>query len=239
MTERQSRRVVIVGIGGVGGALTRLLARFAEYSKNLDLTLVVADGDAYETANAERQVFQRLGNKAEITVEELAGEFPSVQMVPVAEYITPENIAFFLEEGDIIFSCVDNHKTRNRLDRYVAGLQDAVLINGGNELTDGNVQVYIRAAGEDVTQSLCDVHEEIANPQDRSPDELSCDELAETSEPQLLFANMLVATMMATIFYQIVQNSSFVTSPPFGELYFDMLSGRVNPVQRTPRRAAA
>ncbi len=103
------------------------------------------------------------------------------------------------------------------LHRYASTLKNVVLISGGNELTDGNVQLYVRREGVDLTPKLTDYHPEIENPTDKSPDEMSCQELEESS-PQLLFTNMSVATLMCQVFYNFMQGNV-----KFSEVYFDML----------------
>ena len=226
--------IVIVGIGGVGTDLAYRLGRFCQFLDGYDTTILLIDGDAYEEKNAERQVFEVLGNKAEVTSEAASRKFDKVSFVPVDEYLTPDNIDFYLDEGNMVFCCVDNHKTRRLIDEHVSALSDAVLISGGNDLTDGNVQMYLRKEGLDLTASLSDVHKEIAEPADRSPHELSCEELAAASEPQLFFANGFVTSLMCMIFWNLVTDDSFASSPPYGELYFDLKTGRVLPIERPP-----
>jgi len=230
--------LIIVGAGGVGSALAPKLARFCQYLPDTydDITITVVDGDNYEDKNATRQVFDRFGNKAEVTVERLAREFGRMRLVPFPEFVTPENIDFVFGEGSIVFSCVDNHKTRLWLDKHAGTMQDVVLVNGGNDMTDGNVQVYVRRGGKDITLSLSQVHEETASPADKSPSEMGCEERARASAPQLFFANDTVATLMTWVFYRLVTDDGFAANPAYGELYFDMMSGRVNPVARPTRK---
>jgi hypothetical protein len=102
--------------------------------------------------------------------------------------------------------------------KYCNNLNDVTLISGGNEFTDGNVQIYVRKGGKDLTPDLCAYHPEIANPDDKLPEEMSCEELA-NSEPQLYFTNVWVATLMCAAFYNVVIKNSIGAS----EIYFDMI----------------
>jgi hypothetical protein len=102
---------------------------------------------------------------------------------------------------------------------YCKELQDVTLISGGNEFTDGNVQIYVRKEGKDLTPDLCAYHPEIANPDDKLPEEMSCEELS-NSDPQLYFTNLGVATLMCWSFYNVVIKEQYERS----EVYFDMLS---------------
>lgn len=229
--------IVIVGVGGVGSALLPKIARFCQYLRGFATHITVVDGDQYEAKNAERQVFSRYGAKADVAVADaIRCGFDRVTFTVVHEYLTPENIEFWIESGAVVFLCVDNHRTRKTVDTFVSGLSDVVLINGGNELTDGNVQVYTRSAGEDVTASLSAVHPEIADPTDKSPHQMSCEELARVSSPQLFFANDIVSTLMCGVFYQVVQHwGNFKEIVRIGEVYFDLEEMRVNPMPRPAR----
>ena len=103
-----------------------------------------------------------------------------------------------------------------------ASSDDGVLISGGNDGvgpgqrgTYGNVQIYGRAGGRDVLGAPLDqFHPEIARPADRRPDELSCEELAQAGEPQLLFANLAVASAMCNALLRLIM-------PPAGERVYD------------------
>jgi len=227
--------VVIVGIGGVGGHLAPLISRYCQHLKpSIPVTITLVDGDGYEEHNAARQAFQRFGNKAEVTVESLVDQFDRVTFTAVGEFLTPDNIDFLLGENVIVFCCVDNNRSRKVIDDYVGTLQNAVLVSGGNDMTDGNVQVYIRRAGKDVTRSISSVHDETANPVGKAPYEMSCEEMGAASSAQLFFANAIVSTLMCLTFYNLVEIEGALDKPPFGELYFDMLVGRVEAVERKP-----
>ena len=56
---------------------------------------------------------------------------------------------------------VDNHPTRALVDRHIAGLSDVTLISGGNDETDGNVQLVRRRDGLSVDGHLVEIHPEI------------------------------------------------------------------------------
>jgi molybdopterin/thiamine biosynthesis adenylyltransferase len=215
-----------IGIGGIGCALLPFLCRYLQYSgEPARLTLI--DGDRFEQANASRQAFSRLGNKAEVKAAELAREFESLSFRAVPEYLTEENAVRHLQEGDIVFLMVDNHASRRLVSRQAATLQNLTLISGGNDFEDGNVQVYLRRDGRDLTPSLTRYHPEIADPQDRNPADLSCEELMAAGVPQLLFANLMVAALMLNAFYAWRKDGlSYV------EAYLDILQNISRPVSR-------
>src|SRR5271157_2050345 len=78
-----------IGIGGIGCALLPFLCRYLNYAgERARLTLI--DGDRFERANAPRQAFARLGNKAEVKARELAEEFEALSFRASPEYLTAD-----------------------------------------------------------------------------------------------------------------------------------------------------
>lgn len=215
--------ITVIGLGGVGSILIERLCRFLNFSRDLDAEILLVDGDEYEAKNFERQEFTRLGNKADIKAAELEVKFDRLGFDAFEEYITEENVSEVVPEGAIVFMCVDNHKTRMIVSNYCKSLNNVTLISGGNELTDGNTQLYVRRDGKDLTPDLCRYHPEIATPDDKLPTEMSCEELS-VSEPQLYFTNLGVATLMCWMFYNAIVKQSYERS----EVYFDILTMNSN-----------
>lgn len=215
--------ITVIGLGGVGSILIERLCRFLNFSRDLDAEILLVDGDEYEAKNYERQEFTRLGNKADIKAAELEVKFDRLGFDAFEEYITEKNVSEVVPEGAIVFMCVDNHKTRMIISNYCKTLKDVTLISGGNELTDGNAQLYVRRDGKDLTPDLCRYHPEIATPEDKLPTEMSCEELS-VSEPQLYFTNLGVATLMCWMFYNAIVKQSYERS----EVYFDILTMNSN-----------
>ncbi|MBI4573667.1 MAG: ThiF family adenylyltransferase [candidate division NC10 bacterium] len=222
------QEIKVIGIGGIGCALLPHLARYLRAGgEPARVTLV--DGDAFEPRNADRQAFSESGNKAKVKAVEMARQFEGLSFRAMPEYVTPENVGRIIRSGDVVFLGVDNHKTRRLVSDHCQVLGDVVLISGGNDYTDGNVQVYLRRAGRDVTLPLTRYHPEIADPKDRSPHEMSCDELAREAAPQLLFTNLAVASAMLIAFY-----ACRLGKLQYGEVYLDILEGKTNPIARPP-----
>jgi hypothetical protein len=202
-------RIKVIGLGGVGCIVVQYLTVFL---KGLDrsLRLVLIDGDRFEPANSRRMVFTRAGNKAEVKAAETAAWLgtSAVAVVAVPEYVTAENVGQLIRAGDYVFLCVDNHPTRKLVSDHCASLEAVALFSGGNEGAEpprergtyGNVQVYLRQDGRDLTAPLTRFHPEIARPVGKLPTEMSCAELA-VSSPQILFTNLAVASAMLSAFY--------------------------------------
>lgn len=229
--------IKIIGLGGIGSVLSEMMSKYVNYlkpegeDKHKYITLI--DGDEYEAKNWERQNFTKIGNKAEIKKNELSEKFKDIVFCSIPFYVDEQVIDGLIKNGDIVFMGVDNHKTRKLVSDYCSNLDDITLISGGNEYTDGNVQIYIRKGGEDITPSLTDYHPEIRNPSDKLPTEMSCEELM-NSEPQLYFTNTTVAVIMCWMFYNFIIKKNILNS----EVYFDMLTmSSVSRYRRTKTRS--
>jgi hypothetical protein len=159
--------------------------------------------------------------------------------VPVPRYLTPSNAAAFIQEGDVVFCQPDNHATRRLVERRCMRLAEVALFSGGNDGVEdgktgtyGNVQVYLRAGGRDLTNPISRFHPEIAHPADRPPGGRGC-AAAAAGAPQLLFTNAAVAAALLGAFY--AWRSGRLA---YEEAYFDILSGRMVPVRRMCRGRA-
>jgi hypothetical protein len=202
-------RVKVVGLGGIGGVVVKYLAVFLR-SLARPVRLVLIDGDRFEPGNSGRMIFQRAGNKAEVQAAEVLGWLGAgdVAVAAVPEYVTPENIERLIRPGDHVFLCVDNHATRKLVSDHCGRLGSVALFSGGNDGVEpprqlgtyGNVQVYLRRDGRDVTVPLTRFHPEIASPTGKLPSQMSCVELAQ-SVPQVLFTNLAVASAMLNAFF--------------------------------------
>lgn len=229
-----SINVKVVGCGGIGGELLPTLCRFLNYSSDLfgEVRVTLIDGDAYEPRNADRQEFEEPGNKATVKATSLGRQFPRISFASRAEYVTRRNVAEVVCEGDVVFSCVDNHATRLLLSDRCCELRRVTLISGGNDYTQGNIQVHVREDGVDLTLPIAndEYHPEILRPTDENPGDASpvpgCESLAPNS-PQLLFANCNAATLMKNCFYAWVHKKL-----AYDEVYFDLETNRVLPVKR-------
>jgi len=224
--------IVILGLGGIDSILSNTLSRYLDTKHDLrGVQLLLVDGDDYEFKNNERQEFVSYGNKAIVKYNELKSKFQNISFNYCQEFISEENAENIITENSIVFVGVDNHKTRKLVSEYAKKLNDVIVISGGNDLTDGNVQIFIRKGGLDVTPSLTDYHPEIKDPKDKSPLEMSCEELS-VSAPQLFFTNFMVAAHMCSAFYNIIEKQNYKIS----EVYFDLLSMNANSKVRTPKQ---
>jgi hypothetical protein len=227
----------IIGLGGVGGIVTRYVAMFlASFQQCVRMVLI--DGDQFELSNASRMYFSGHGNKAAVTRADLLDRFveSKLTLIAVPEYVSPENIERLIRNGDIVICCVDNHATRKLLSDFCGSrLETVCLISGGNDGvgpdasgrvlrgTYGNVQVYVRRGEVDLSPSLTRYHQEIREPADRLPTDLSCTELV-ASVPQLLFTNLMTASAILNALWLYLCSALHYT-----ELSFDIAEGLMSP----------
>ncbi len=224
--------IKVIGLGGIGSIFADKLARYISFGKNADenFSITLIDGDKFEPKNLERQEFIFLKNKALSKQDDINGRFGDGTVSDIFdEYITNDNANEMIKDGDTIFLCVDNHTTRKLVSNYVSTIDNCILISGGNDYIDGNVQVYIRENGKDLTPSLTMYHPEIDNPTDQHPVNMSCEELS-NSDPQLYFSNLTAATVMCWVLYALQQGKfNFLKS----EVYFDIEMMCIVPKNRT------
>lgn len=226
--------VVIIGLGGIGCVLAEHLCRILAFGSPFRgieiIKVILIDGDTYQFRNAERQSFDRIGNKAIVQAELLSKKFPRILFGAIPCFVGEKNsereiaVESVVKDSRIVFLAPDNGKTRKLVNDHSATLRNVVLISGGNDIVDGYAHVYIRKDGKDITPPLTYMNPSISEPKDKSPAEMGCAELME-AKPQLYLANLDVAQAMLILFY------SFVTTPinkglPFYRLFCDSSTGK-------------
>ena len=225
--------VVLIGLGGIGLFLGRAVMIFLggllqARTDGEAIRVLLVDGDAFEPGNTYRMDVPDFGNKAVMLAEEFLRRFdlPGLTVRPIPEYVTEQNVARLIHDGDCVLLACDNHATRRLVSRRCAAddIRDIVLISGGNDGLDdesrgtgANVQVFFRQDGRNVTAPLELFHPEIATPVDRSPAELSCLEAAAAGAGQIVFANFAAASAMCSALLRLLM-------PPGGENPYDEVS---------------
>lgn len=222
-------RAVLIGLGGIGTHLVEPLCRTLAFSQSerAPKRVILVDGDGYEEPNRSRQKFTSAANKAHATQEWLAPLFPEITIEAKSHFVDAMNVFLFCREGDAVFLAVDNHATRKLLSDHLSTLSNGLLISGGNEEYDGNIQIYARVDGKDITPPLTWQHPEIEFPKDRNPAELSCTERAQQGAPQILSVNFTIASLMLNAYTLWLERGAV----PYGEAYFDLRIGNVRAVK--------
>lgn len=244
-------RVVIIGLGGVGSCLIEPLSVFlASLATDKPIRVLLVDGDSFNPGNAYRVAIPDFCNKAQAWAEKLEQMFLPEQITFDSDrrYVTQENVAEIIQDGDCVFLCLDNHASRKLISNHLADsvwngdfrpAERFILISGGNDGvndhqdgTGGTVQVYGVTVEDDGNVSfvggskLDRYHPEIANPEDKNPAELSCIELAAAGQPQLVFANLAVASCMCNVLLRLMMQPQ---RPIYDEVCFDIKENQSTP----------
>jgi molybdopterin/thiamine biosynthesis adenylyltransferase len=219
---------IMVGAGGTGSILYQPLMRFLRTHHGPETYLVaVIDGDHVEEKNLARQLFpsnEVSNNKAAALVQQTADK----EGRAVAEFLGDDNIEHRVREGDTVLICADNFDVRQRIERHAMTLENVTIINGGNELLDGSVQIFARRAGKNVTPALSWQHPEILRTSPYDPTKLSCLQRAEIpGGEQTIIANMMSATLILNALRRVLANDTDVLTGLDHEVYFDLQTERM------------
>ena len=103
-------RVLVVGAGGLGSAACFYLAAAGVG------TLGVMDSDKVEVGNLQRQILHRTQSvgrpKVVSAQEQLVALNPDVEVLPIMERLTEDNVRETIKPYDVLVSALDNLKTR-------------------------------------------------------------------------------------------------------------------------------
>jgi len=194
----------LVGAGGTGSLLAPHLVRYMSHQPHTD-ALMIWDPDEVEPRNLVRQAFSepQVGwNKAIATAHNLRTDTANVLVVPMPTALTWQHAHESIADKDVVFLCVDNFPTRMMVSRWVQGLPNTTLVNGGNELHHGTAQIYIRRNDVNITPPIEFLHAEIGQPDAPSRQDLDCMAAHDGNMDmeQSAVANFLSAAWMYSIF---------------------------------------
>lgn len=130
-------RVAVVGLGGLGGSVTEILARVGVGR------LILIDGDRFEESNLNRQFLStepRLASsKAEAAAARVGEINTGIETVSHAEFLSLENADTLLAGSAVIVDCLDNIHTRFVLEdaarRIGAPMVSAAAAGGSGHVT--------------------------------------------------------------------------------------------------------
>ena len=113
--------VAVVGLGGLGGGVTEILARSGVG------TLKLIDGDSFEDSNLNRQFLSSqtllTTPKAEAAVQRVKEINSSIEVYHFHEFLSEESGARLLDESDVVVDCLDSVYIRQILEKTAKFLQ--------------------------------------------------------------------------------------------------------------------
>jgi molybdopterin/thiamine biosynthesis adenylyltransferase/rhodanese-related sulfurtransferase len=135
----EDARVVIVGAGGLGSPAAFYLAAAGVG------TLVLADHDAVDRSNLQRQILHtdaRIGmSKVHSAAHALTALNPRTQVMGLTERVTSDNVEDLLEGADVVLDGADNFPVRYLLNDACVKLQKP-LVYGAVHRFEGQVSVF-------------------------------------------------------------------------------------------------
>lgn len=106
----QTKKVAVIGCGGLGGHLIDQLVRIGIGS------IRVVDGDVFEESNLNRQLLSEvplLGcSKAKVAADRILRVNPSVKTEAVTEFLNQDNAARLIFDCDAVLDGLDNIESR-------------------------------------------------------------------------------------------------------------------------------
>ncbi len=227
--------VLIIGLGGTGSNLMPTLSRLL-LNKKFTGNIYLADGDSYSESNLERQIFSEvdgiLVNKAEYQAKIIETNIPqlSSQLTAIPQYLSKEDVEDIVRDGTLVINCADNLAIRKYVEDRVATLDNACHVCCGNEMKSGQVQIYLRKNGQDITPSIYK-NSPIFNSENDDRSKMSCQDLAALpSGGQLICANNMAAAIALNIIYWLLSDEDIYMGCayiPAGTTLFNCANNKV------------
>lgn len=133
--------MLVIGAGGLGSPAAFYLAS-AGVGR-----LVLADGDAVDLTNLQRQILHttdRIGMpKAESGKAALAALNPDVEIEAIAQRVGPEQLDALVKNATVVLDCSDNFATRHAVNRACVAHRKP-LVSGAAIRFDGQLAVFDR-----------------------------------------------------------------------------------------------
>ncbi|WP_069872559.1 HesA/MoeB/ThiF family protein [Fusibacter sp. 3D3] len=150
----RSKKVCIVGCGGLGGYVIEMLGRLGIGQ------LTAIDGDTFDETNLNRQLLSLEDNldqsKAFEAKQRMAAVNSEVVVIPVEHYLTAENAMALLKHHDVIVDATDGIEVRFMLQKTAKAL-GIPLVYGA--IAGWYAQVCTIMPGEDTLDQIYKSHE--------------------------------------------------------------------------------
>jgi len=131
--------VAVIGLGGLGSAVTTYLAASGVGQ------MILIDGDKVDQTNLHRQTLFGFGDigkpKAHCALSILKKHYPDQKFTTHTIYLSPTNAKNLLHEADIVVDCTDNFQTRYLINDVCVQLNKP-FVYGALHKFEGQVAVF-------------------------------------------------------------------------------------------------
>lgn len=197
MALLQTKRVLVVGCGGLGGHIIDQLARVGIGS------LHVVDGDVFEASNLNRQLLSEVSllgtGKAKAAAERIHRVNPEVKVEAFAEFLDAVNASELISGCDVVMDALDNIQSRKIL--------AAACKKAGIPYIYGAIQGWVAQAA-------------ISLPGDSLVEKLYPEEVEIRDKSVLSFTPALCAAMQCALCVKLLAGKPVETGTVY---YFDLL----------------
>jgi adenylyltransferase/sulfurtransferase len=135
----RAARVLVVGAGGLGSPAACYLAAAGVG------TLVLADDDAVDLTNLQRQILHRtaaVGEAKAVSGQRTLHELnPECAVIALTERLVGERLRDEVARADVVLDCCDNFATRHAVNRACVAAKTP-LVSGAAIRFDGQVSVF-------------------------------------------------------------------------------------------------
>lgn len=194
----RTKRVLVVGCGGLGGHIIDQLSRIGIGS------LRVVDGDVFEETNLNRQLLSSvplLGvSKAMAAADHIRRVNPDIAVEAVENYLTEENASELVAGCDMVLDALDNIESRKIL--------AAACEKAGVPYVYGAIQGWVAQAA-------------ISMPEEHLIDMLYPEEISIPDKSVLSFTPALCAAMQTSLCIKLLLGRAVETGTIY---YFDLLN---------------
>lgn len=194
----RTKKVAVIGCGGLGGHLIELLARIGVGA------MTVVDGDVFESSNLNRQLLSEVSllgvTKAKAAADRLARVNPDVAVRAEAVFLDESNAQDLIEDCDAVLDALDSISARKILAKACA--------KAGIPLIHGAIRGWVAQTA-------------VSMPGDGLLDLLYPDGVAVRDKSVLSFTPALCASMQAALCVKVLTGRPVETGTLY---YFDLLN---------------
>lgn len=145
----QSKRVAVIGCGGLGGYAIEYLARLGVGH------IIAVDGDTFCESNLNRQLLsstETIGqSKADVAVARIHAINPEIEAVSINKFLTADDAADLVSKVNLVIDALDNVESRLILED-VCEKEEVTFIHGA--VQGWNLQVSVVRPGTKVLHNI-------------------------------------------------------------------------------------